>query len=110
MLKDVTLPILRFAYVDLKKPKQLEKAVELNGEKINDKEITVEVAKQKAAEAPAKSPPKQANQAQDKSDNDKLTLFVKNISFDASEEDLEGHFEKCTQVRWPKNHDGSKKG
>ena len=71
--------------------------------------MSIEKAKQRTEKKEA-APEKGGQQRDDKSDNDKLTLFVKNISYDASEEDLQAHFENSVELRWPQNPDGSKKG
>lgn len=91
----------------------MDKALGLNGEENMGDEFTIEKTKHKRGEKSSKGDGRRdrtSSGQEDKSDNDRVTLFIKNISFSATEEDLEEHFPGATEVRWPSNHDGSKKG
>lgn len=46
----------------------------------------------------------------DTGQENKKTLFVRNVSWNVSEEDLKEHFEGCATVRLPKRPDGKLRG
>jgi len=41
---------------------------------------------------------------------DKKTLFVGNVSWNVTEEDIKGHFDGCLSIRLPKRPDGKSRG
>uniref|UniRef100_A0A096LWN3 Nucleolin-like n=1 Tax=Poecilia formosa TaxID=48698 RepID=A0A096LWN3_POEFO len=79
----------RHAFVDMASDMDLKKALALNGEEILDKPM-------KMAKAKVKS-----NDQEEKRVKDKRCLFLKNIPYDATEEDIRKVFHKAISVRFP---------
>uniref|UniRef100_A0A8C7UHZ9 RRM domain-containing protein n=1 Tax=Oncorhynchus mykiss TaxID=8022 RepID=A0A8C7UHZ9_ONCMY len=79
----------KFAYVDFDTEENLTKALELNGEKILDRKMRLGKAK-------VKDPT-----VDDKKAKDARTLFVKNIPFAATKEDLRKVFDTAVEIRFP---------
>ncbi|KAJ8011280.1 hypothetical protein DPEC_G00056510 [Dallia pectoralis] len=76
-----------FAYVDFNSEEDLVKALERNGEQILDRKIRLDRAKVKY-------------RAQNKKANDARTLFLKNIPFAATKEDIKKVFDTAVKIRF----------
>ncbi|XP_016535515.1 nucleolin-like isoform X2 [Poecilia formosa] len=86
----------RHAFVDMASDMDLKKALALNGEEILDKPMKMAKAKVKSNDqGKSKAPPV------DKKVKDKRCLFLKNIPYDATEEDIRKVFHKAISVRFP---------
>jgi len=90
-------------FVDLESADDLDKALELDGQTLGGNALTIQKAKPRKSEggAPEKS--------DDDTARDAATLFVKNLPYSASEDDLRELFDGCTEVRLPRS-DGRSKG
>ncbi|KAM4772484.1 nucleolin isoform 2-T2 [Rhinophrynus dorsalis] len=90
----------KFGYVDFSSEEEVEQALKFNGKKILGFETKMEKAtsfdKQKNAEM--------------KKERDARTLFVKNIPYSTSSEDLQEIFENAIDIRIPSGIDGASKG
>ncbi|XP_041751644.1 nucleolin-like [Coregonus clupeaformis] len=90
LFQDIRVDITKkFAYVDFYTEEDLTKALELNGEKILDQKMRLGKAK-------VKDPT-----VDDKKAKDARTLFVKNIPFAATKEDLKKIFDTAVEIRFP---------
>ncbi|XP_031663000.1 nucleolin isoform X2 [Oncorhynchus kisutch] len=90
LFQDIRVDITKkFAYVDFDTEENLTKALELNGEKILDRKMRLGKAK-------VKDPT-----VDDKKAKDARTLFVKNIPFAATKEDLRKVFDTAVEIRFP---------
>lgn len=99
LTKDTRLDHSRkFAYIDFLTEEDLTKALELNGEKILDQPIRMGKAKVKEI-IPKK-----------KEGRDARTLFVKNIPYSATQEDLQKVFDEAIVIRFLGDTDGPSKG
>ncbi|XP_008431553.1 nucleolin-like isoform X2 [Poecilia reticulata] len=86
----------RHAFVDMASDMDLKKALALNGEEILDKPMKMAKAKVKSNnQGKSKAPPV------DKKVKDKRCLFLKNVPYDATEEDIRKVFHKAISVRFP---------
>ncbi|CAN8190645.1 unnamed protein product [Coccothraustes coccothraustes] len=88
----------RFGYVDFLSAEDLDKALQMNGKKLMGLEIKLEKAKSKEA------------MKEDKKERDARTLFVKNLPYRITEDDIREVFENALEVRIVMNKDGSSKG
>lgn len=88
----------RFGYVEFSSEEDLEKALELNGKKVLGMEMKLDKAKSK-----------ENSQAQ-KSERDAKTLFVKNLPFAATSDDLKEIFDEAVDIRLPLGQNGSNRG
>ncbi|KAM8954263.1 nucleolin isoform 2-T2 [Pelodytes ibericus] len=90
----------RFGYVEFASEEEVEKALKLNGKKVLGFEMKMDKAmafdKNKSAEV--------------KKERDSRTLFVKNIPYSTTSEDLQEIFENAKEIRVPTGNDGSSKG
>jgi len=93
---------LGHCFVDLENAEDLEKALALNGEKIGKVAIKIEQAKSKKD--------KEAGKTDEEKARDLCTLFVKNLPFEVTEEDLSELFDDVKEVRLPTGYGGNKKG
>ncbi|XP_027875431.1 nucleolin-like isoform X2 [Xiphophorus couchianus] len=85
----------RHAFVDMASDMDLKKALALNGEEILDKPMQMAKAKVKSNDqGKSKTPPV------DKKVKDKRCLFLKNVPYDATEEDIRKVFHKAISVRF----------
>ncbi|XP_038599181.1 nucleolin isoform X2 [Tachyglossus aculeatus] len=92
---DVRVGISRkFGYVDFESADDLEKALELNGSKVFGNEIKLEKAKAKET----------------RKDRDARTLFVKNLPYKVTQEEMKEVFEDAVEVRLVTGKDGMSKG
>ncbi|XP_023865654.1 nucleolin isoform X1 [Salvelinus sp. IW2-2015] len=90
LFQDIQVDITKkFAYVNFYTEENLTKALELNGEKILDRKMRLDKAK-------VKDPT-----VHDKKAKDARTLFVKNIPFAATKEDLKKVFDTAVEIRFP---------
>uniref|UniRef100_A0A1A7YC17 Nucleolin n=1 Tax=Iconisemion striatum TaxID=60296 RepID=A0A1A7YC17_9TELE len=88
----------KFGYVDFASEEDLNKALELNGKKFMGLEVRMDKARSKE------------NSQEGKKERDARTLFVKNLSFSATVDDLKEVFEDAVDVRLPQGQNGSNRG
>ncbi|XP_059711568.1 nucleolin [Haemorhous mexicanus] len=88
----------RFGYVDFSSAEDLDKALQMNGKKLMGLEIKLEKAKSKEA------------MKEDKKERDARTLFLKNLPYRVTEDNIREVFENALEVRIVMNKDGSSKG
>ncbi|XP_038002271.1 nucleolin isoform X1 [Motacilla alba alba] len=88
----------RFGYVDFSSAEDLDKALQMNGKKLMGLEIKLEKAKSKEA------------MKEDKKERDARTLFLKNLPYRITEDDIREVFENALEVRIVMNKDGNSKG
>ncbi|XP_064577373.1 nucleolin [Zonotrichia leucophrys gambelii] len=88
----------RFGYVDFSSAEDLDKALQLNGKKLMGLEVKLEKAKSREAIK------------EDKKVRDARTLFLKNLPYRITEEDIREVFENAAEVRIVMNKDGTSKG
>ncbi|KAJ8277190.1 hypothetical protein GJAV_G00072390 [Gymnothorax javanicus] len=88
----------KFGYVDFSSEDDLLKALELNGKKIMGQEVKLDKARSKEASVEGKK------------ERDARTLFVKNLPFSATQEDLKEVFEQAVEIRMPPGQNGSNRG
>uniref|UniRef100_A0A8C5JAN5 Nucleolin n=1 Tax=Junco hyemalis TaxID=40217 RepID=A0A8C5JAN5_JUNHY len=88
----------RFGYVDFSSAEDLDKALQLNGKKLMGLEVKLEKAKSREAIK------------EDKKVRDARTLFLKNLPYRITEEDIREVFENAVEVRIVMNKDGTSKG
>uniref|UniRef100_A0A8C9NMD1 Nucleolin n=1 Tax=Serinus canaria TaxID=9135 RepID=A0A8C9NMD1_SERCA len=80
----------RFGYVDFSSAEDLDKALQMNGKKLMGLEVKLEKAKSK--------------------ERDARTLFLKNLPYRITEDNIREVFENALEVRIVMNKDGSSKG
>ncbi|KFP23741.1 Nucleolin, partial [Colius striatus] len=88
----------RFGYVDFSTAEDLDKALQLNGKKLMGLEIKLEKAKSKES------------MKENKKERDARTLFVKNLPYRVTEDELREVFENALEVRIVMNKEGNSKG
>ncbi|KAJ8374320.1 hypothetical protein SKAU_G00049000 [Synaphobranchus kaupii] len=88
----------KFGYVDFATEDDLLKALELNGKKIMGQEVKLDRARSKE------------NSMEGKKERDARTLFVKNLPFSATQEDLKEVFDQAVEIRIPPGQNGSNRG
>ncbi|XP_060889790.1 nucleolin [Labrus mixtus] len=88
----------KFGYVDFATEEDMQKALELNGKKIMGQEVKLDRARSKE------------NSQEGKKERDARTLFVKNLPFSATVDDLKEVFEDAVDVRLPPGQNGSNRG
>ncbi|XP_010144765.1 PREDICTED: nucleolin [Eurypyga helias] len=88
----------RFGYVDFSSAEDLEKALQLNGKKLMGMEIKLEKAKSKETIK------------ENKKERDARTLFVKNLPYRLTEEEIKEVFENAQEIRMVMNKEGNSKG
>ncbi|XP_072897304.1 nucleolin isoform X1 [Hemitrygon akajei] len=81
----------RFGYVDFETEEQLEKALKFNGNKVLGQVVKLDKARSKESHQ----------------DRDNRTLFVKNLPFKITQDDLKEIFEDAIDIRIPTARDGS---
>uniref|UniRef100_A0A8C5QJE4 Nucleolin n=1 Tax=Leptobrachium leishanense TaxID=445787 RepID=A0A8C5QJE4_9ANUR len=90
----------KFGYVEFASEEDVEKALKFNGKKVLGFDMKLDKAmafdKNKSAEV--------------KKERDSRTLFIKNLPYSTSSEDLQEVFENAKEVRLPTGKDGSSKG
>ncbi|NWW76765.1 NUCL protein, partial [Climacteris rufus] len=88
----------RFGYVDFSSAEDLDKALQMNGKKLMGMEVKLEKAKSKET------------MKENKKERDARTLFLKNLPYRVTEEDIREVFENAVEVRIVMNKDGTSKG
>ncbi|GAB0193631.1 nucleolin [Grus japonensis] len=88
----------RFGYVDFSSAEDLDKALQLNGKKLMGLEIKLEKAKSKET------------MKENKKERDARTLFVKNLPYRLTEEEMREVFENALEIRIVMNKEGNSKG
>ncbi|XP_010171066.2 nucleolin, partial [Antrostomus carolinensis] len=88
----------RFGYVDFSSAEDLDKALQLNGKKLMGMEIKLEKAKSKETIK------------ENKKERDARTLFVKNLPYRLTEDEMREVFENALEIRIVMNKDGNSKG
>nr|XP_046263352.1 nucleolin-like isoform X2 [Scatophagus argus] len=95
----------KHAYLDLASEMDLTKALTLHGEMVLDKPMKIERAKIKNADkVKAKVP------AEDKKATDARCLFLKNVPYNATKQDILKIFHKAVDVRFPGGTESPNKG
>uniref|UniRef100_A0A8C3PTV1 Nucleolin n=1 Tax=Calidris pygmaea TaxID=425635 RepID=A0A8C3PTV1_9CHAR len=88
----------RFGYVDFSSAEDLDKALTLNGKKLMGLEVKLEKAKSKETIK------------ENKKERDARTLFVKNLPYRLTEDEMREVFENAQEIRIVMNKDGNSKG
>ncbi|TDH08622.1 hypothetical protein EPR50_G00100110 [Perca flavescens] len=88
----------KFGYVDFASEEDMQKALELNGKKVMGQELKLDRARSKDSSQEGKK------------ERDARTLFVKNLPFSATADDLKEVFEDAVDVRLPPGQNGSNRG
>uniref|UniRef100_A0A3B4TR16 Nucleolin n=1 Tax=Seriola dumerili TaxID=41447 RepID=A0A3B4TR16_SERDU len=88
----------KFGYVDFSTEEDMQKALELNGKKFMGQELKLDRARSKDSSQEGKK------------ERDARTLFVKNLPFSATADDLREVFEDAVDVRLPPGQNGSNRG
>ncbi|XP_070687973.1 nucleolin [Pempheris klunzingeri] len=88
----------KFGYVDFASEEDMQKALELNGKKVMGQELKLDKARSKDSSQEGKK------------ERDARTLFVKNLPFSATADDLKEVFEDAVDVRLPQGQNGSNRG
>ncbi|XP_067452839.1 nucleolin isoform X4 [Thunnus thynnus] len=88
----------KFGYVDFASEEDMQKALELNGKKVMGQEVKLDRARSKDSSQEGKK------------ERDARTLFVKNLPFSATTDDLREVFEDAVDVRLPPGQNGSNRG
>ncbi|NXH79764.1 NUCL protein, partial [Edolisoma coerulescens] len=88
----------RFGYVDFSSAEDLDKALQMNGKKLMGLEIKLEKAKSKETIK------------ENKKERDARTLFLKNLPYRLTEDEIREVFENALEVRIVMNKDGNSKG
>ncbi|NWI64678.1 NUCL protein, partial [Todus mexicanus] len=88
----------RFGYVDFSSAEDLDKALQMNGKKLMGLEIKLEKAKSKETIK------------ENKKERDARTLFVKNLPYRLTEEEMKEVFENALEIRILMNKEGNSKG
>ncbi|XP_031715575.1 nucleolin isoform X1 [Anarrhichthys ocellatus] len=88
----------KFGYVEFSCEEDIQKALELNGKKVMGQELKLDRARSKDSSQEGKK------------ERDARTLFVKNLPFSATVEDLKEVFEDAVDVRLPPGQNGSNRG
>ncbi|VVT54333.1 uncharacterized protein SAPINGB_P004023 [Magnusiomyces paraingens] len=98
-----------FGYVDFKTPAEAQKAVdEMNGQEVDGRTIKVDISKPKKPRDNFGASNERANKYGDSMSPESSTLFVANLSFNTSRDDLFntfGEFGSVQSVRIPTNPD-----
>ncbi|KAK6320681.1 hypothetical protein J4Q44_G00097880 [Coregonus suidteri] len=88
----------KFGYVEFASAEDMQTAMELNGKKFMGQELKMDKARSKG------------DSQEDKKDRDARTLFVKNLPFSATQDDLREVFADAVEIRIPPGQDGSNRG
>ncbi|XP_014865367.1 PREDICTED: nucleolin isoform X2 [Poecilia mexicana] len=88
----------KFGYVDFENEDDLNRALELNGKKFMGQEVKLDKARSKESSQEGKK------------ERDARTLFVKNLPYSATTDDLKEVFESAVDVRLPQGQTGSNRG
>ncbi|TNN69866.1 nucleolin [Liparis tanakae] len=106
LVQDIRLDRSRkHAFVDLASEMDLTKGLTLNGEMMHDKPMKIAKAKVKCMEkVPVKAPAKKKTSKDDK------CLFLKNVPYNATKEDILKIFGQAVEVRFPGGTEGPTTG
>ncbi|XP_043558243.1 nucleolin isoform X2 [Chiloscyllium plagiosum] len=85
----------KYGYVDFETKEQLEKALKFNGNKVLGLAVKLDKARSKESNTSAKR------------ERDCRTLFVKNLPFKITQDDLKEIFDNAIDIRIPVSRDGS---
>ncbi|KGL91944.1 Nucleolin, partial [Charadrius vociferus] len=88
----------RFGYADFSSAEDLDKALQLNGKKLMGLEVKLEKARSKET------------MKENKKERDARTLFVKNLPYRLTEEEMKDVFENAVEIRIVMNKEGNSKG
>uniref|UniRef100_A0A8C6S4E9 Nucleolin n=1 Tax=Neogobius melanostomus TaxID=47308 RepID=A0A8C6S4E9_9GOBI len=88
----------RFGYAEFSSEEDLLKGLELNGKKFMGQELKLDRARSKE------------NSQEGRKERDSRTLFVKNLSFSVTVDDLKTIFEDAVDIRLPPGQNGSNRG
>ncbi|KAM6389234.1 nucleolin [Pluvialis apricaria] len=88
----------RFGYADFSSAEDLDKALQLNGKKLMGVEVKLEKAKSKET------------MKENKKERNARTLFVKNLPYRLTEEEMRDVFENAVEIRIVMNKEGNSKG
>ncbi|KAF0042015.1 hypothetical protein F2P81_005547 [Scophthalmus maximus] len=88
----------KFGYVEFESEEDMQKAMELNGKKLMGQELKLDRARSKDTSQEGKK------------ERDARTLFIKNLPFSATPDDLKEIFEDAVDVRLPQGQNGSNRG
>ncbi|XP_055579779.1 nucleolin [Falco cherrug] len=88
----------RFGYVDFSSAEDLDKALQMNGKKLMGSEVKLEKAKSKETIK------------ENKKERDARTLFVKNLPYRLTEDEIREVFENAQEIRIVMNKEGNSKG
>ncbi|KAM3932094.1 nucleolin isoform 3-T3 [Leptodactylus fuscus] len=91
----------KFGYVEFTSAEEVEKAIKLAGKKVLGCEIKIEKAN---------TPAEKSKNLGQKKERDARTLFVKNLPYSTSVEDLQEVFENAKEVRLLTGKEGNSKG
>lgn len=95
----------KHAYVDVASEMDLTKGLTLNGEMMHDKPLKIAKAKVKSeVKVKVKDP------VEDKKAKDERCLFLKNVPYEATKEDIQKIFPEAVGVRFPGGTESPKKG
>ncbi|XP_034743046.1 nucleolin-like isoform X2 [Etheostoma cragini] len=95
----------KHAFVDLASEMDLTKGLTLNGELMDEKPMKIAKAKVKTADVVKIKAP-----VEDQKAKDSRCLFLKNVPYNATKEDILKAFRKAIAVRFPGGTEGPKKG
>ncbi|XP_013879288.1 nucleolin [Austrofundulus limnaeus] len=105
LCQDIHLaPSRKHGFVNMASEMDMNKALTLNGEHVLDKPIKINKAKVKNDDKKETCP------AVDKKDKDDRCLFLKNVPYDTSVEDIKKVFSNAVAVRFPGGAKGPDKG
>lgn len=99
----------KHAYVDLASQLDMTKALTLNGEQFLDKKLRVEKAKGKT-EVKTKKKKAKALSEDKKAEKNSRCLFLKNVPFNATKDEIQKFFLEAVDVRFPGRTKGPNKG
>ncbi|KAF5909836.1 nucleolin, partial [Clarias magur] len=88
----------KFGYVDFATEEELQKALGLNGKKFMGLAIKLDRARSKE------------DSQESKKERDARTLFVKNLPYSATSDDLKEIFDQAMDIRIPVGHNGTSRG
>ncbi|XP_052445492.1 nucleolin isoform X2 [Carassius gibelio] len=88
----------KFGYVDFASEEDLQKALGLNGKNLLGQPVKLDKAKSKE------------NSQENKKERDSRTLFVKNLPYSVTQEELKEIFDQAVDIRIPMGNSGSSRG
>nr|XP_055073926.1 nucleolin isoform X9 [Misgurnus anguillicaudatus] len=88
----------KFGYVDFSSEEELQKALELNGKKLMGQPLKLDRARSKESSQDAKK------------ERDARTLFIKNLPYSITQDELREVFDQAVDIRVPMGQNGSSRG